>query len=129
MQRRAAQCRAKIRSNLFGGYHRVFTQEHNAAQCKAVQRMAWQRYAVTSSEVITVFLLYVKIIVVYYQTLKFKGNKMETLEIPAPKDRQILTKVDAEMYEEIQALVKKNNWNLSAFMRVAVRKELDRLKG
>jgi len=54
---------------------------------------------------------------------------METLERPAPKDRQILTKVDAEMYEEIQALVKKNNWNLSAFMRVAVRKELDRLKG
>jgi metal-responsive CopG/Arc/MetJ family transcriptional regulator len=44
-----------------------------------------------------------------------------------PKDKQISFFLSSKMYEEIEDVVAKNGWRRSAFIRVAIAKELDRL--
>ena len=52
---------------------------------------------------------------------------MEQLETIS-KDISITFKVTSEMDKELRKLMKKKNWKKSAFIRVAIQKELDRIK-
>ena len=52
-------------------------------------------------------------------------NELEDLE---EKTVSITFKVTPSMEKEIMNLMKKNRWKKSAFIRVAIQKELDRLK-
>jgi hypothetical protein len=53
-------------------------------------------------------------------------NELENLE---EKTVSITFKVTQSMDKEIMSLMKKNRWKKSAFIRVSIQKELDRLKG
>ena len=53
---------------------------------------------------------------------------MEPLENIKPRVLQIGCKVNEDEMAEIKALLAKKNWKLGAFVRVAIKKELTRLK-
>ena len=55
-----------------------------------------------------------------------EGFKMNELE---DKTVSVTFMITASMDKELNKLMKKNKWRRSAFIRVAIQKELDRLKG